>query len=147
MRAEVEEGQLWGAERGAQQAGGAHRLQVRVIVLQFNPVGRERHGLILHLERTVIHPDRDRRIWLISNVRDTRGKIAILLESSYFSCPWSFVEKQSPLSSLLDRQAFRHIETNGTVGIDVAVDQGRKRSEILFRHLVHPGGIGQELLK
>lgn len=62
MGTEVEEGELWGAERGARQAGVAYCLEVLVIVLQFDPVGGERHGLVLHLERTVIHPDRDRHI-------------------------------------------------------------------------------------
>lgn len=36
---------------------------------------------------------------------------------------------------------------NGAVGIDVGVDQGSERSKILFRHLIHPGRISQELLK
>jgi hypothetical protein len=37
-------------------------LEALTIVLQFDPVGGERDSLMLHLERTVIDPNRDRRI-------------------------------------------------------------------------------------
>ena len=58
----------------------------------------------------------------ISNVRDTRGKIAILLEAFCFSCPWSSAEVKWPLSCLLDFQTLSQIEMNGSVGVDVAID-------------------------
>jgi hypothetical protein len=48
MGAEVEERELWGAERGARQAGVAYRLEVLVIILQLDRVGREGDGLVLH---------------------------------------------------------------------------------------------------
>lgn len=50
-----------------------------------------------------------------------------------------FVEEERFLSRPLNLQTFCQIEMNGTVGIDVSVDQGRECSEILFRHFVHPG--------
>src|SRR5436305_1939562 len=85
----------------------------------------------------------DTSCWPISNVRATRGKMAILLEL-HFLLSLVFRRGGWSLSSLLNRQTFRHIETNGSVGVNVAVDQRRKRSEILLRHCVHPGGISQK---
>jgi hypothetical protein len=47
-RAEVDQGQLRGAKGRLLQAGILDRLQVLVIVLQFDAVGGESHSLVLH---------------------------------------------------------------------------------------------------
>ena len=58
---QVEQGELWGTERGAREARMADRSQVLVVVLQLDAVPGKRHGLMLDLERTLIDPNRDRR--------------------------------------------------------------------------------------
>jgi len=48
MGAEVKEGELRGTERRAREARVTHRLEVLVIILQLDRVGREGDGLVLH---------------------------------------------------------------------------------------------------
>ncbi len=86
---------------------------------------------------------------LNTNIGDTRGKIAILLEvrrrldvnCRLPQCFRSLEEKSPPLNRLgsLDPQTLGHVESNEPIGIDITVDQWSQPAQILFGHLTHPG--------